>query len=41
MWLKRLIKTKWLTRERVKMDQVACPLFIKMFLNPWQSSCSS
>src|SRR5258708_2959421 len=28
------LKMKWITRERVKVDRVACPWLIKKFIDP-------
>ncbi len=32
--IQRMIKMKWITREKVKVDRVACPWLIKHFVDP-------
>jgi hypothetical protein len=32
--LREVIDMKWITRERVKVDRVACPWLIRKFIDP-------
>src|SRR5688572_24398456 len=34
LWSRKALTMKWITRERVKVDRVACPWLIKKFVDP-------
>jgi hypothetical protein len=34
LWSRKALTMKWITRERVKVDRVACPWLIKKFIDP-------
>jgi hypothetical protein len=34
LWNRKVLNMKWITRERVKVDRVACPWLIKKFVDP-------